>query len=534
MVTKRSKTSPSKQTSTTSAPEPALSDSLLSASAESAKFLVLLQVASRLLTFSVNQLLLRYLSPTLLGVSVQLELLTTSILYFSRESLRNALQRQATAADSRVVTNLALLTLPLGLVFSVLLGTGYLWGREGGEGIGYWKVSVALFVIATLLELAAEPAFAVAQMRMRVKVRAAAESAAAMARCALTCGVTVWAAGQGRELGALPFAIGQIGYGGVLLLVYTVRIGREVKWGKIQQTKEHYYAGYFSQQLSHLAATMWLQSSIKHVLTQGDSLLVAWLTTLQEQGVYALANNYGSLVARMLFQPLEESSRTLFSKLLPAQPDTALRVMKTLLKLYLLLSVFFISLGPPFAPALLQLVAGRKWAGSAASQVLQAFCYYIPLLAVNGVTESFVQAVATPVQLRKQSAAMFAFSLGFAAAGVVFVRTLEMGATGLVWANAVNMLLRIVWSGAFIRAYFKERGVDLASVDVLPSVMLVVVGAAIATVVRGMGSLPPVESMGLVQLVITGASAGGALLLACVIAERRFLKECWDMIKAGQ
>jgi oligosaccharide translocation protein RFT1 len=278
--------------------------------------------------------------------------------------------------------------------------------------------------------------------------------------------------------------------------------------------EEHYYFGLFSRQLSHLAATMWLQSSIKHVLTQGDSLLVAWLTTLQEQGVYALANNYGSLVARMLFQPLEETSRTLFAKLLPAQSGTAMRVLKTLTKLYLLLSIFFIALGPPFAPALLQLVAGRKWAESAAAEVLQAFCYYIPLLAVNGVTESFVQAVATPKQLRRQSAAMFLFSMGFAAAGVVFVRSFGMGATGLVWANAVNMGMRIVWSGGFIRRYFRERDVEQRWTEVLPSAVLVAVGTVIAATVRSQGDLPAVEGMGMVKLAAAGAGAGGVLLLA--------------------
>jgi oligosaccharide translocation protein RFT1 len=230
MVTKRAKPSAS---SAASVPSPAEPESLLSASAASAKYLVLLQVTSRLLTFGVNQLLLRYLNPSLLGLSVQLELLTTSILYFSRESLRNALQRQS-SGDSTVVANLALLTLPLGVVFSAVLVVGY-WGMGQAEVVEYWTQSVALFVVATLLELAAEPAFAVAQMEMRVKVRAAAESAAALARCVLTCGVTIWAAQTGRVLGALPFAIGQLGYGGILLVAYTIQIGSSVHFGPVEK-----------------------------------------------------------------------------------------------------------------------------------------------------------------------------------------------------------------------------------------------------------------------------------------------------------
>src|SRR4051794_22555687 len=48
--------------------------SLLSTSAQGATFLILLQITSRALTFGVNQVLLRYLSPELLGISTQLEL----------------------------------------------------------------------------------------------------------------------------------------------------------------------------------------------------------------------------------------------------------------------------------------------------------------------------------------------------------------------------------------------------------------------------------------------------------------------------
>ena len=61
---------------------------------------------------------------------------------------------------------------------------------------------------------------------------------------------------------------------------------------------------------------MMAQSVVKHVLTQGDTFLVSLLSTPEVQGTYALANNYGGLLARLLFQPVEESSRTYFSRVL--------------------------------------------------------------------------------------------------------------------------------------------------------------------------------------------------------------------------
>lgn len=268
---------------------------------------------------------------------------------------------------------------------------------------------------------------------------------------------------------------------------------------------------------------MWIQSAIKHVLTQGDSLLVAWLTTIHDQGLYALAANYGSLIARMLFQPLEESSRNLFAKLLatatpssssgspPASQSSripaAIQILKSILRFYLLLSLFACSLGPPLAPLGLSLIAGRRWSQSAAGETLGTYCYYIPLLAINGITEAFVQAVATPQQLRLQSAWMLSFSLGFGAAGYVFVRTLGWGAQGLVWANVVNMGLRICWSSIFIRKWLQERGVRGDWKEILPSKALVAAAVGIAGMVRGLD-----QGHGLlIRLAQAGGLAGGLL-----------------------
>lgn len=218
--------------------------SLISNSAQAAKFLILLQVSSRLLTFLVNQILLRFLSPVLLGISTQLEVLAISILYFSRESLRNALQRQSTGSEARkdnsgsvrkdvqTVINLSLLSVPLGIIFSVVLGYAYI--RTASSEVAsqpYFEASVVVYAVATVVELLAEPGFAVGQLLMLYKVRAAAESSAAMARCFVTCAVTVWGVKSGKDIGVLPFAIGQLAWGLTIFAVYWIRIGAVAKKG---------------------------------------------------------------------------------------------------------------------------------------------------------------------------------------------------------------------------------------------------------------------------------------------------------------
>lgn len=223
---------------------------------------------------------------------------------------------------------------------------------------------------------------------------------------------------------------------------------------------------------------------MKHVLTQGDTFLIASLASQKAQGVYTLANNYGGLVARLIFQPIEESSRNYFGKLLSSANGNpskdlitkARKNLQTLLKAYMLLSVCVLAIGPTMAPLLLKIVAGPAWIESGAGHVLARYCFYIPLLAINGLTEAFVSSVATESQVNRQSLWMLAFSAGFAGAAYFFLGVLDLGAEGLVWANTLNMSFRIVWSTVFIASYMKRHNTRLEFAAVLPQPMTIAAG----------------------------------------------------------
>lgn len=589
-----------------------------------------------MLTFIVNQVLLRFLSPELLGISVQLELFMISILYFSRESLRTALQRHTAepatekesekkdgdaggqlvegtlAAQSQTVVNLSLLTVPLGVVFAAVLSLFYSRSFASSETAAqpYFNHSIALYTLATLLELVSEPCFALAQQKLLYKLRAGAESAAAFTRCVLTCGLTVYAARVSRidgGLGPLPFAVGQIGYSVVLLGVYwwrcfglsqaegfslwlrgiESRLVTGTPFAVVMHSHSHCYivsphtyhesphmltlppppwvltsSGTYKYTLFHtplstLTASMWLQSFLKHFLTHLDSLLIAILTSPHDQGIYALAANYGSLLARMLFQPIEEASRNLFAKLLstttpaaassadpapkvePENVKSAVNILTTILKLYTLLSLILLALAPPFAPLLLSLLLGSRWGGGGeAGAVLSAYCYYIPLLAINGVTEAFVQSVATKRELAKQSAWMGLFSGLFAGTGWVFLGFLGWGAKGLVVANSVGMVLRVLWSIVFIGGYFARNSPPTGSNSwdagrALPSPILVAAAVGVGAAARGVVGSGGAAA-GLVREIGVGAALGVGLVVACAVVERRFFEECLVMFRSAR
>ena len=55
-----------------------------------------------------------------------------------------------------------------------------------------------------------------------------------------------------------------------------------------------------------------------------------------------------------------------------------------------------VSFGPSYTYVLLRLVYGQKWSDTEAPKALAYYCGYITLLALNGCTEAYVNAVANP------------------------------------------------------------------------------------------------------------------------------------------
>ena len=295
----------------------------------------------------------------------------------------------------------------------------------------------------------------------------------------------------------------------------------------------------FSKSLLYLSASLYLQTGIKWLLTEGDKILISAFATLEDQGTYAISANYGGLLARMLFRPIEDSSRNLFANLCSdtkedvakealmkqdkaepvatskqkAEIQQAASILHDILKVYYIGSLVVIVIGPTAAPVLLRLVAGSRWTSSGAGDVLSIYCFCIPLLAINGVSEAFVSATASTKQLQRQSMWMGGFSAGFAISAYVFLRVLKMGAIGLVLANCVNMILRIVFNLYYSRDYFQQRGVQFDLTDLLPSSYAVAVSCGIMTM-WGLSSAPLYGGYGILgELVQLGGIAAVFVLV---------------------
>jgi len=560
---------------------------LLAKSAQGATYLVLLKIGSRITTFIINQILLRYLSPAILGVSTQLELFSTSTLYFSSESIRVALQRQSNdgapgdpreqrerganevnsgrrlANDyvsrqrAQETVNLTYIAIAIGVPLAWILSFVYVTtADEAVLQTPFIYEALHGYIVATILELLNEPCFAIAQQQMLYSTRASAETFATSTKCIITCAVAIWANRTNTELGALPFAFGQLGYALILNAVYlstVIALAFENRFSialKALPPNPNLYLSRFSKCLVNLAGNLYSQSILKQLLTNGDSYLITLFTPLSAQGAYALAANYGGLIARILFQPIEESSRSFFARLLNIQapppnkgppspkpqnstpnPTTqATTFLTTLLHFYLLLSTLILSLAPTLAPVALRTIAGPRWSHTEAPSVLAAYCYYIPLLALNGILEAFVSATATTAQLRTQSAWWFACSAAFVGSGCLVLRVCGWGAKGLVAANCMGMAARIWWSWGFVQAYLGERGEQLKVQNLRPGTATLVGGAVSWAVLRQIEGGFDGGFMDLVKWAGVAVPYG----LIVLFEEQAFLRQCYRSFRPGK
>ncbi|KAI0064107.1 Rft-1-domain-containing protein [Artomyces pyxidatus] len=534
------------------------SQNLLSASLASASSLVLLQFISRIFTFALNQALVRLASPQVFGIAaIQFELLLSTILFLSREGVRNALLRTPSHSDRNIpkqlTENIALLPTYLGIPTAGLLAAVYVFTSDS-EARPHFVLSVAVYVLAAALELLAEPLYVRAQSDLRFDVRVRAEGSAVFAKTLVT--FLVLARGP-PEWALFAFAAGQLAYGGATLVAFWHVYGGVGVYGLRRSVVElhgHSKNVYFEPELLKLAGAMTGQSVVKHFLTEGDKFLVSRLSPLADQGGYAIASNYGSLVARIIFQPIEETSRLYFSKTLLGNPSTSersdthakttdnpppgresltapARILMTLLLLFTHLFLLLTTFAPPYLPLATKLLLPPRYLSTSAPTILRAYIYYLPFMAYNGVLEAFFASACTPADLSAQARMMGGASLAFV--GAAFALRSD---AGLVYANIVNLGLRAGYAWFFVRRYFGARGHGLLArwQDAVPPTPVLAVFALAAAVTRWSAQAQegkPLTIYSQTGHVAIGGACVAMCLLACFVFERRQFSETLAVLR---
>ncbi|XP_061114253.1 protein RFT1 homolog [Conger conger] len=440
-----------------------------------ASYNVLLQVMFRVLTFLLNAFTLRFVSKELIGVvNVRLTLLYSTLVFLSREAFRRACLSSKTEHNWRQIINLLWLTVPLGVLWASVLGCVWLWLLEAPDpqAIPHYGPAVGLFALAALQELLAEPLWVLAQAHMFVRLKVVAESLAMVARCVLTMVLVVWA----PQWGLYIFSAAQLVYTGFLVMCYAVFFLRFLSSGEAERQAFPLCRvgdllpsrvggeSVVNSKLARLTWSFFKQSFLKQILTEGERYVMTFLNVLNfgDQGIYDIVNNLGSMVARFVFLPIEESFYVFFAKVLERGKEVQLQkreevamaaeVLECLLKFVLVVGLIITVFGYAYSYLALDLYGGSLLSSGTGPSLLRCYSGYVLLLAVNGVTECFTFAAMSKEEVDRYNLVMLGLSVSFLS--LSYFLTWWLGSVGFILANCLNMGLRISHSLFFIRRYF--------------------------------------------------------------------------------
>ncbi|KAJ7221716.1 Rft-1-domain-containing protein [Mycena pura] len=429
------------------------------------KSLIWLQVLSRAFTFLLNQALVRLASPGAYGTAaIQFELISSTILFISREGVRNALLRVKRTEDgSWNAGNLSFLPIAIGLPLALATSVGYArFAAEETKSQSGFYGGIAVYALAAVIELWCEPMHNQSMAEMKTHLRVRAEGTGVIFKTLVTVLVLLYDTKMRMDgtLALMAFAAGQLSYSLCLWVVYVWHYGLSALLPSSSPANAR--NGTVTDEILRVSLTMTFQSIIKHFLTEGDKLVLGSFSPLRDQGGYAIAVNYGSLIARIIFQPVEETSRISFSRMLapPASKaalEAASQALVTLLSIQTSLSLLLLVFGPAYLPVLLSVLLPPQYLSTSAPAVLHAWVYYIPVLALNGGLEAFISSVSTTRDLNRQSWWMAAFSVVYMYAAIQLYRW-HFGDMSLVFANIINLGARIAYAVHFVSPFFRTNG----------------------------------------------------------------------------
>ena len=475
---------------------------------------VLYSITLRLLSFSLSQLTIRMIDdPRTLGYStIQLELLcSTTILFLSREGFRLSLVRVSTTAKSEninkdegnhddegmsKINNVAWLTIPFGLFLTLVSLCIHIHQCENFDSsdetmrvlqnVHDYKIAGFYYCLATIIEVLSEPSMIYCLQTFKVEIRAKAEGIASITKAFSTVLLLSYLqSDQGKSYSNRTQFIGPISAFGMAHIIYAITLTMILFLNTKGTMPKLKWPLSFHRQALNLSVTFTIQSIFKHLLTEGDRVILSSLVSSYNSGIYAMVSSYGSIVSRMLFLPLEENGRLLFShhhsqivslinhqkglnkkddrmkvkEELSSKIDQLEKTYVVLVKLVLYVGFFFISFGTNYTKTLLQILAGSKWGSNQqASHTLAVYCSYILCMALNGMTEAFVFGVVD------DRVGVGFLTIVHGLVGVVFyilapwlVISQDSGTIGLIIANEICMLLRSLYSLDYAAAYFMEK-----------------------------------------------------------------------------
>ncbi len=375
----------------------------------------------KLVSFAISVLTVRFTSITDYGkISVHFQLLTSASMFVLKEGVRRAALKSDFGMEIMVfgVSFTSLVVVPLGALFFSSLSSEPFW-------------FILLVSVSLVLECVAELfMFYQVSIKGNLGIRNRAETWSSLARAAVMLIVLIFV----RDGGVFAFACSQVSSAILLVSVpayFQLRIPLPVR---TMPTKVRRQLG-----------EMCVMSVQKLVLAEGERLLSIVFLSPDQIGLVSVVSNFGSLVLRLVFAPIEEVAFTGMTKVRNYAKNIS--IFKSVFLVQSAVGLLAACFGPVLSESVLALLYGEKWLD--AVPLLQMYCVMILVFSVNGCFEAFFFASADSTRIRMSFVAQW---VSFAAMVLSVSGLAGYGPICILIGNTVSMAVRI----AFASISFKQ------------------------------------------------------------------------------
>ncbi|CAK4691770.1 unnamed protein product [Aphanomyces euteiches] len=432
-------------------------------------------------TFVMNILTLRHLPTHVSGIGLSLELVLSTT-FIIREGLRLAALREAGLVSGsktavpvqlRQLINTSWLCTALGLLCTLAAAFWMAPRLYSMDAVDYptFQLSLRLYCLSAAIEIFTEPFYILAHSSLLFQLRVQAQGWGFFAKAVVQVIAVLY-----FHLGMLAFGLSQVAYavvhGWIYVNYFMLQLGvPSFPLGSWRDFFPHVLGASrvgTSRALLQLWTTLTLQSILKYFLTEGDKLVLSAFEASQQQGEYAIAFNIGSLAPRLVFLPLEDASKAMFSKLLASDTTATItasaradanRLFRLALKTMSLIGLVFVFFATNYTRTLLYLLVGYAKTLEDIPLVLSWYCVCVYFLALNGICEAFVYAVGNEAALQRLNKFLVLFFVITSASAVVLMHFCGLGTVGIVLANCINMACRILYCLDYIQNYFGDTSI---------------------------------------------------------------------------
>ncbi|OAF65496.1 hypothetical protein A3Q56_06788, partial [Intoshia linei] len=383
-----------------------------------------LRIFFKLVTFIYNLWLIRHVNIAIIGlVNVRFELLYSTLINLSIQPFRRAYL--STKSHPTSVLQIRIKIVSYSIILSFLLGIMWYMLPIDSHFAHEYPFCIGLYLFSVLLQTFVEPYYIYFQLNLKSTLKISIENVSVLAK-----------------------------YIFVYILINSTDVGVLICFSMSQIAKTKLDIPI------DLLISFTKQTIIKQILGECEKFIMTFFNILSipQQGVYNVVSNFGSIITRCLFLPIEDSFYLYISRTRKrcekAIMETKLSIFKIQLeKIYSLLlyiSLIIVTFGWPNASIVLTFYSGKKFVNNYpfSISIFQMYIAYLPFLCINGITESYVFASISSTNLDKYNVKLAKLSIIFIICNIVF--GFLWLSHGLVLAGYLNMICRIIMGFQYI------------------------------------------------------------------------------------